>query len=279
MLDLLALIPLGIVTKVYYKLSLETKTPGLRRSALGLFGFVIVLLLAELNIADDGPRWWNVLIWIVLALVTGLFLLIVWDLEEFEKISVEDSPDALAEQSPAAVSLAMEVNTVPEPASGQPNAGDTAKAVGAVIGVMVAVGLFVLKFVAKVVAGVRGVLAIGANGIEIIGQVILLTLTAAFLIWFAVAKIRLRRVLGPLAASAGSVELLVILLFGFALAGIFWEVFQIDQAGLNEQATEMKIKELDLIWMQRIEVGTIGAGGVWAAITAGLFFANQRIKR
>jgi hypothetical protein len=273
-----ALIPLGVVLGAYYKVSLQTGTPGLRRSALGLFGMVIVLELASLNLSEAEPRWWNIVIWVVLALATGLFLLVVWNLVEIEKEAADDKPDTKPEQEsndePATPTGAVTPADAVQ-ADGGASAGIPAKGTGAVLGILAAVGLFVLKAGAKV-AGRRVMKAMDASGAEAVVMVAILILAAVFLVWFAVAKIRLRQVLGPLAGAVGLAELLVILLIELLMAGMLWDMFRaVEQAGFNEQAAEANLKAVETIWTQRAESGSIVVGIVWAALTAGLFLSYR----
>jgi hypothetical protein len=273
-----ALIPLGVVLGAYYKVSLQTGTPALRRSALGLFGMLVVLELASLNISEGEPRWWNVVIWVVLALVTGLFLVIVWNLVEIEKESGEDIPDTKAEQQandePAAPTSGGTPGGAAPPGGGW-SAGTPGKATGAVLGILAAIGLLVLKAGARA-AGRRVMKAMDATGAEAVVMIAILILAAVFLGWFAVTKIRLRQVLGPLAGAAGLVELLVILLFGLMMAGTFRDMFQaVERAGFNEQAAEANVKAVVAAWTQRAELGSIVLSGVWAALTVGLFLSYR----
>ncbi len=116
----------------------------------------------------------------------------------------------------------------------------------------------------------------GLIGVEA-AQVLILILGAIFVVWFAVAKIRLRRVLGLIAGAVGVAELFAILLLGLMLAGGAWETSQAaEQAGGDEQAVEANLKALETTYNQRFEVGSIVAHTVWAALTAGLFLSYRR---
>lgn len=246
-----ALLPLAVVLVAYYKASLATGAVGLRRSAVGSFGMLVILELADLNLNEDGPRWWNVAIWVALALATVVLLLVAWNLPDFEQAGATGNPAGSA-----------------PPVAADPSGG---KSTGAAIAGFGLFGLLALRLALKL-ASIQVMKAVGADGLEALAMLVGVVLAAVFLVWFAVAKIRLRHALGPLAAAVGAVELLALLLFGLLTAGMLADLFQaVEQAGLDEQAAEANVKVVEATWTARGEWASIAVGVVWAALTAGLF--------
>jgi Ca2+/Na+ antiporter len=88
--DLAALLTLVVVLVAYWQLSVHVQTPELRKSACGLLGMLVLMELAALSLTEDDPHWWNIVIWVVLALAAALFIVIVWKLEEVEKAAADE---------------------------------------------------------------------------------------------------------------------------------------------------------------------------------------------
>jgi hypothetical protein len=112
------------------------------------------------------------------------------------------------------------------------------------------------------------------------GDVVLvpiLLLWALFVVWFAVVKIRLRRVLGSLAGAVGVAELFTLVFLGLMMARQVWDTSQaIERAGGDEQAAEANVKALERTFTQLYEVSSSVLHTVWAALTAGLFLNYRR---
>jgi hypothetical protein len=108
----------------------------------------------------------------------------------------------------------------------------------------------------------------------------LVILAVVFLAWFAGVKIRLRRVLGGLAALVGSLELLLIIVIGVVLVGGTVDVIQTSvqgvRAGLEEKAIEESVEAVVDTWLAGCAVGGIVANALWALLTAGLFLTLRR---
>jgi hypothetical protein len=278
-LDLAALLVLAVVLVAYWKLSLKTEAPGLRKSALGLFGIQVIVELASLNTTEGDRHWWNVVIGVVLALATVVLLIVVWTLEEIEQGGQgETATSTPGEKTPAeavasAPTPAATANTAQQDAP--PAGGKPAKSVGPVLGGVAVAALFLLKILLRAgakLAAKKGVPLMSMDLIGVLLFVALLLLVVVFLVWFAVVKIRLRKKLGAFATLVGSVELLMILLGGLALAGLLWDAFQVlSQADLDEKAMDVGFEAVVATWTRRVAVGAIVVSALWALLTAGLF--------
>jgi hypothetical protein len=101
----------------------------------------------------------------------------------------------------------------------------------------------------------------------------LLALAVAFLIWFAVCKIRLRDQLGTVAARAGWAELL-----GFlgCLAAAAWIILEASRAlaqpGVNDQVQNQVLEEKG----RHLILLAVGAVCSWTGVTVLLFQALRR---
>jgi hypothetical protein len=272
-LSLASLLTLGVVLAAYWQVSLQTRTPGLRKSALGLFGVLVIGELATLNISEGNWRWWNIAIWVVLVLATALLLIVVWNLEEIEKEGADGKSDTGPEQKAEAEAAAA--GTGAPAGSAQQDSktwhGNNVKAAGVVLAALGTLGLIVLKAFVRV--GVRRLMkSMDLNLFEILVLGALLVLAVVFLVWFAVVKIRLRKELGVISALAGSVELFMILLGALALGGMLLDMFQVlKQAGLNEEAMQAGFEAVAATWSRRTDIGALVVNELWALLTAGLF--------
>jgi Ca2+/Na+ antiporter len=286
-IDLAAVFTLVFVLAAYWQVSLKTQAPGLRKSGLGLLGMMIVMELANLNATEGEMRWWNIVIWVVLALVTFVFLIGVWSLEEIEKEiekeEAEEKSETAAEQKPTPVEPAAKATEAPAQA-GQPSAetaeGKATKATGGILVVLVAVGFLVLKLLGKVLGKWAGKQVMKAMNRDLFQGAIglaMLLLTAVFFAWFAIVKVRLRKALGGLAVCVGVLELAMILLAVLAAGGMFVGMYQAAlQAGPDEQALDRAMDATMATWTQRFFTGAIVVNLLWALLTAGLFLNYRR---
>ncbi len=77
-MNLASLLTLGVVLVGYWQVSLQTQTPGLRKSALGLFGMLIIMELASLNITEGDLHCFAALVVLVMVnQVTGSWMVLV----------------------------------------------------------------------------------------------------------------------------------------------------------------------------------------------------------
>jgi hypothetical protein len=286
-MDLVALLMLAVVLIAYWKLSHETAAPGLRKSALGLLGILVVLELANLNTPEGDAHWWNIVIWVVLALATVGLVIVIWNLEEIENDAAgkkasptnEDKHAAEALSSPSATDAAT-VETAPQVIRPTDDKPASARRTRLGVGALAVLGLFLLKLLAKVGGRLAWKKVAPVISGDLIGGLLflaLLLLAVVFLVWFAVVKIRLRTRLGALSAWVGSVELLAVLVGGLAVGGMLWDFVQVArQIGMDEKAMDAGIEAAVATWSRRAGVGAILGSAVWAVLTAGLFLNYRR---
>ncbi len=279
-LNLAALIPLIAVLGAYWTLSKAVQSPGLRRSALGLFGAWFLLDLAILNSQVEEQRWWNIVGWIALALAAFLLVVIVWKLEEIEKeVDAESAgadPEQLPDTNPAPVPEPSLLPADQTPKPSETPEGKPGHWSGWIWGALGTVVLILLKATAKFGAR-KGVALVAANlNPGFFGGLLLFAffvLGALFLLWFALVKIRMRGSLGRMAAVAGALELfflLSILIGGGAM--VVDATIAVQEPGLDEKTLEAKLDALGVIWTRRGELASIFGVALWVGVTAGWFW-------
>jgi hypothetical protein len=275
-LSLAALVNLGVVLVSYWQVAVHTQTIGLRKSAIGLFGMLIVMEGAGLNFTEAESHWWNILIWVVLGVVTFLLLIAVWNLEELETEDEADSSaeaaDKPAEGKIAAVGADAGANPGAPEQDEKPAPEKTGKVAGGVLAALAFVALIALKATAKV-GGKALMKVMSVELFEILLGGTGMILTGMFLGWFALVKFRLRKELGGIAAWLALVEVIAIVLVGLGFAGMAWDPFRaFQQAPLNEDA----FKGIEATWMARFDVGSIVLSSDWAILTASLFWSYRK---
>jgi hypothetical protein len=188
-----ALVPLCWVLRAYLALARATESTGLRKSSLCLFGTVVLLNVAELATLDGLGLGWHIAAWAILgigflALVTAPFV-----------------PAGSAETPPGAEDTPEAKESV-----GAEESGSAASKTGLVGGLAVAL-VVVFKLTAKsffvkllLVRNLGRLLSkLDAEMAGAVALAVLVLLGAAFVIWFAASKIRLRDRLGGMAALVG----------------------------------------------------------------------------
>jgi hypothetical protein len=247
-----SLVPLLVVLRTYQALAREADSAGLRQSALGLFGTFILFQVLELITLNVFPLWGQITIWIVfglslLALVTTVFV------SEHEMLQPTPKQGTQPDGSPAAERVRW--------------------GGGLVLGLLVLlklagkgllVKLFALRMVGRLLRNLGGHWEILVGG--------LLTLVgAAFIIWFAIAKIRLRGKLGNLAVLLGVAELVLFLGYG---AFYFWSIAEYDAAVAQPGANP---KALQDALVRSLDATSIAVDLIWSTFTA-LFFQSVRAR-
>jgi hypothetical protein len=248
-----ALVPGILVARTFYLLAQESQSFSLQKSSLCLFGTLVlfqVYELASLHILPEGGQiaLWAVIVLGLLALVGALFV----------------HPGKAEEKAKKPLPI--------EAASGAKN-----NKKGLLGGLAVAV-FVILKLVGKGLLGkiliFRGIgkLLNNVNNANWEPAAItgLLLCGGVYLIWFAVSKIRLRGQLGGMAALAGWIELLLLVVGGGVFVSFLLEFFSaMNQPGIKDQDLEELVKT----WSQTIFLTEISAIIIWGMMTAFLFLS------
>jgi hypothetical protein len=256
----LALIPLVLVLRTYLTLAREADSWGLRRSVQCLFGALVLFGLYELISLDVLDLGWQIALWIILGI--GILALLGAPF-----VSPSETPETPQAPVPPATEAPAETT---EPVS------TTKKA-----GVFGGLGLCLLALVK--LAGKGGILwklfafrwlgRLFNNinlGLGAVAVFVLVVLGVIFLIWFAVAKIRLRGKLGGVAAVVGWTEILQLVVFTGML--VWWVASLIgaaNQPGMDEKTLEGLVEQMgrDLITAGMVIDLT------WALLTSWLFLS------
>ncbi len=241
-----SLVPLLVVLRTYQALARAADSFALRQSALGLFGIFVLFQILDLTTLNVFPVWGQIVIWIafglsLLALLTTLFAPESGTSKPGPKKS--DQPD------------------------GSPDVNQVRWGGGLVLGLLILLKLagkglllklFAIRMIGRLLRNLGGHWEILAGG--------LLTLLAAgFIIWFAVAKIRLRGKLGGLAVLLGVAELVLFLGYG---AFFFWSIAAY-QAAAGQPGANQKALEDALV--RSLDGTSIAVDLIWSILTALLF--------
>jgi len=243
-----SLVPLLVVLRTYQALARHADSTSLRHSAQGLFGTVVLFQILELATLNVFPLWGQIIIWILFGI--GLLALF-----------------------PVSFTSATETPALPSKNSATPDeSADVNRARwggGLVLGLLILLKLagkgLLLKIFAIRMIG-RLLRNLGGHW-ETLAGVLLMLLAAGFVIWFAVAKIRLRGKLGSLAALLGIAELVLFLGFG---GFFFWSIAECEAAarlpGANPKALEEEL-------VRNLNATSMVVDLIWSTLTALLFWS------
>lgn len=251
----LALVPLFFVLRAYVGLARETGSTGLRKSGQCLFGAILLSNVWDLATLQTMPTGWQIAWWIIfgigmLALLSAPFVV---GSETRDAPAKAPTPAAAEEASPAAT-----------------------RRTGAIVAVIA--GLFVVfKLAAKGILvklllfrGVARWLRQFDGGWELMAGGLLLLLWAAFLLWFGIAKLRLRGRLGALAGLLGWLEILIVVFVMTSLTWLLVSLFSmLGQPGVDEKAVESFVERAEQIGL----LVSMGVALLWGSLTAFLFAA------
>ncbi len=245
-----ALLPLGLVLRTYLALGREVESFALTKSACCLFGVIFLVQIFDLATKEALLLGWRVAAWTIfgigaMALFGGLFV----------------------------------TGPQPDKPAGQPAAESTAKRSAGVLGSLGVALAVIVKLAGKGLIAKFWLFHLVARLVRNLHDdltplvaIVLLVMAVAFLIWFAVCKIRLRDKLGGAAVRAGWAEIL-----GFAccLGVAAWIMIEtsiaLAQPGLNEQAQNQVLEDKG----RQFALLGIGAVCLWTGVTA-LFFQTLR---
>ncbi len=240
-----SLVPLVAVLRTYQSLAGELDSTGLRKSAQGLFGTVVLFQILDLATLKGFPLWGHVLIWILFGV--GLV-------------------------ATATLSFATETDLAappPKKAEAKDSAAEMNRARwggGLVLGLLVLLKLAGKGLLLKVVA-VRALVNLGAGHWILLAAGLLTLLMAAFTVWFAAAKFQLRAKLGGLAVLLGVVEIL--LLVGYV--GFYaWSYFEYETA---RQQPGVNLQALDDDLLRSVNGASMAVDFIWSTLTALLFWS------
>jgi hypothetical protein len=284
MLDWIALVPLLGVLWAYWKVSLAIGSPALRKSALGVFGGLVLFDLLTLVDLADPASWWPVVVWVVTGIGLVVVGIVIFSLEKIEAgvakadAAPPDSDKPASEQDVPATTTragnparpAEEETTVKLEGSDSPSKSKAGCA-GLTVGAAVLVVLRILGRVIRLrkfggrIAG-AGTVIVGAGGLVVLAACALMEV--GFWIWFAVCKIRQRGKLGNLAILVGTVELLLLLGAAGMLA---WLMVDVVQTVLQPGAADDAVEGVGARWQPTLALATLAANGLWAGVTALLF--------
>lgn len=264
-----ALLPALWIVAAYSALGKEAESPALAKSAQCLFGTIVLLDLYELATLNVLPFGWLVALWVVfvLGLVVVLFLPFVSHAAAEKQLSPDsaNTNDAAPQSSPAA-----------QPTEDGEAAMTRTKA--GIFGAIALIGVAVLKVLAKgglffKIFAARGIVRLFMKlnlDWESAAAIVAFILACVFLIWFAAAKIRLRRRLGGMAALVGWSEIICMLLALGVLIGLGIQLASAaEQPGINNQ----ELEELRLKFADDVTIVALVAGLVWTSLTVSFFAA------
>jgi hypothetical protein len=248
-------VPLGFVLRAYLTLAGRAENEALRRSSQCLFGAILLGLVLDLAMVNTLPLGWRIATWIVYGI--GLLALSVMPFADSWQSAEQPAG------RPASETKAEEIGS----------RGSRAGVIGGVVAAVVilfkvaAKGIFakvlVVRWLGQWLGNVNGGWEVGALGIYLL-------LGAALLLWFAIAKIRLREKLGGIAALVGWWEIGMVAgltaLLTWGMASVFSAV---QKPGIKDEALE---RLLDQMGHTVLLIG-IGTTLVWTALTALLFSA------
>lgn len=263
--NLAALVCLVVVLLAYWHMSRHLHRLTLRQSALGIVGILLLLELASLNLTEGPLRWWNIAIWIGLLVLTALLLLVVWNLHDLEQDANPEQPSAQADES--------------QPSSSDSSSQESSMGVrifGWLLTALGFVGVIALKVSIKM--GIRKLVrSMDLNLFELLVLVSLLILLVAFVIWFALVKIRLRQVLGSMAVLVGALELFLLLAGAIALIAITWQMIPLfRQPDLTEEAMDAAVEGILNLWIHRLDLAALVLCLLWGMGTAKLFLSYRK---
>ena len=240
-----SLVPLVAVLRTYQALARELDSTGLRKSAQGLFGTVVLFQILELATLNGFPLWGQVLIWILFVL--GLLAVATVSFASESDLVAPAPKKRAATDSPADMNRARWGG-------------------GLVLGLLVLLKLAGKGLFLKILA-VRALFNLPGGHWILLAAGLLTLLMAAFTVWFAAAKMRLRDKLGGLAIVLGVAEIL--LLVGYV--GFYaWSYFEYE-AARQQNGANLQALEDDLL--RSLNGASMAVDLVWSTLTALLFWS------
>jgi hypothetical protein len=244
-----AILPLAWALRAYFAVAGVAGSPGLRRGAQCLFGAVVLLSVLDVAGIDGLPTGVRIALWVgcgigLVALTTAPF--------------VGPSDDA---------------EEVPAEKQSKPSRHGLARLIGGLaVAVVVVLKLAAKSIVVKWLVIRWGARWLGHHGIDVeaVGVVVALALTAAFLVWFGVRKLRSADRLGRMAGLVGWFEILLVI-GGLALAG--WFAGSIYAAARQPGMTDADLETATQGLLQTALLISAAACLVWSTLTAALFTA------
>jgi hypothetical protein len=249
-LGIAALAPLVLVLRTYLYLGQACQSGAVPKSALGLFVALVLLQLHDLvslPVLDVGIR---IAIWAIIALGAMALLGLPF-------ISTFNPPGVVDKQKPRSTKKEDEN----EEEEAIPAGAKTGILGGLGVAVFVVLKLFGKGLLAKfiILRGIGKLIRnVNLNG-EGLVEIGLLLATGAYLIWFALAKIGLRRRLGGVAILAGAVELIIVAVTAGMVIGFL--------TALQHGVPDKNLEE----WIESLIVTGMVADVCWASVTAWLF--------
>lgn len=264
-----ALLPALWIVATYSAVGQEAESPGLAKSAQCLFGAIVLLDLYELATLNVLPIGWVVALWVVFVLTLIVILVLPFVSHRGPEKPVASAPSDTNDDAPQS-----------PPAAPSPEDGEAAmtRTKAGVFGIIALVGVAVLKVLAK---GGLFLKLFAARGIvrlftklnldwESLAAIVALVLACVFLIWFAAAKIRLRRRLGGMASLVGWSEILCFLLALGVLIGLGVQLATAaERPGINNQ----ELEELQQKFNDEVTIVALVASLAWTSLTVSFFAA------
>src|SRR5262249_55360718 len=246
-----ALVPLFVVLRTYRALAREVESFSLARSSQCVFGMMVVANVCGLALLDVLPGGWQIAAWVVVWVGLLALLAAPFVSEEETKVPAETPATEETEETTSGASKAGMI-------------GGTAAGLLILLKLVFKGGLakFVLfRWAARLLRKVN-------LGLEAVALLVLLPLAVAFLIWFGVAKIRLRDQLGGRAVLLGWMEIvLTILLAGLLTWFVIALVSAVEQPGITEKELEALVEEAGRTLLR---IG-VAVDLLWTALTVFLF--------
>ena len=250
LLRLVGILPQILVLNAYLTLARDAHARGLWKSTAGVYACFWVGQLLAISFVEDPPKQWANVCAVASGFgIVGILLFLFSRIPRFEAKPNRNEPDAVDSEE-----------------SEEESKG------GGCFGHAI---IFALVILVRMLARNNrlGGFDIGADEWKLIGLVVIGLLSLIFVLWSAVAKIRLREQLGPIAALVGGMEIVVVLLHLAMVSAC--AIAMISAIADNPNLGDKQIDALFDPWGRAGTIISSVCYVVWALLTA-WFFSSIR---